>query len=120
MDHNTTADDRAAVALVLLALGVETVARHLLAPALALLLTLLSYRRPWPGTTPTAPPAPAPRPAPSPWPFPFPMPAPVVATTREAFYEALTVHQLRQMARNKGHRALARSGRRAQLLEVLA
>ncbi len=67
------------------------------------------------------PPAPeAPKPAPIAWAFPFAMPAPVVATTRREFFEALTVHQLRQMARNKGHKTLARSGRRAQLLEVLA
>jgi len=34
--------------------------------------------------------------------------------------DRLTVHQLRQLARGAGHRALARNGRRAQLLEALA
>jgi hypothetical protein len=107
---NTPADDPAAVALVLLALGIEATARYVIAPAVALVLALLSYRKPWNKPTP----------APSLWPFPFPQPQPVVATTRHAFYEGLTVAQLRTLARNKGHRALARSGRRQQLLEVLA
>lgn len=34
--------------------------------------------------------------------------------------ESLTVAQLRQMARAAGHRKIARSGRRAELLQVLA
>lgn len=120
---NTPADDPVAFALVLLALGIEATARYVIAPCLALLLTLLSYRQPrkQPARLLALPPAPpAPRPAPSPWPFPFPMPAPVVATTRREFFEGLTVAQLRVMARRHGHRALARSGRRQQLLEVLA
>ena len=45
------------------------------------------------------------------------------ATASEALVqplEAHTVAQLRQMARAAGHKQLARSGRRQQLLEVLA
>jgi uncharacterized membrane protein YphA (DoxX/SURF4 family) len=42
---------------------------------------------------------------------------PVAVATPAA---ALTVVQLRQLARAAGHRALARSGRRADLLAVLA
>ncbi|WP_216905946.1 hypothetical protein [Synechococcus sp. CCY 0621] len=34
--------------------------------------------------------------------------------------EAFRVRELRQLARTAGHRSLARSGRRQQLLEVLA
>jgi hypothetical protein len=34
--------------------------------------------------------------------------------------DRLTVRELRQLARQAGHRALARSGRRADLLQVLA
>lgn len=37
-----------------------------------------------------------------------------------AALDGLTVRQLRQLAREAGHRALARSGRRADLLQALA
>lgn len=46
-------------------------------------------------------------------------PAPL-ATIVAPPLETLTVAQLRQMARAAGHRKIARSGRRAALLEVLA
>jgi hypothetical protein len=44
---------------------------------------------------------------------------PPAPTTAEAL-EALPVRELRILARQAGHRALARSGRRADLLEILS
>ena len=46
--------------------------------------------------------------------------APEALEAAPAALEALTVRQLRQMARQAGHRALARSGRKADLLVALA
>lgn len=46
--------------------------------------------------------------------------APTLPTITAPPLESLTVAQLRQLARAQGHRKLARTGRRAQLLEVLA
>jgi hypothetical protein len=86
------------------------VVRDLLIPCLALLITLATLHReremPVLPSTTTAP-------------------APVLAlpaATAEpmAALEDLTVVQLRQMARAAGHKALARSGRKADLLQVLA
>jgi hypothetical protein len=85
-----------------------------------------------PSTAPAAPePAPA---AAAPAVAPVVAPAAPVAVTKPtarpaaqkrpaaapAVLEALPVRELRQLARAAGHRALARSGRRQQLLEVLA
>ena len=57
---------------------------------------------------------------------PAPMPAKPTQAPSErrqaapAALDGLTVRQLRQLAREAGHRALARSGRRADLLQALA
>jgi hypothetical protein len=74
----------------------------LLIAALALLLTLAGWR--------PAGPAPALAPSPS----PAPSPAPVAALER------LRVVELRVLARAAGFPRLARSGRRAELLQALA
>lgn len=95
--------DPALVALVLLALAVEALAlalRPLLAHALALALTAAGWR-------PRRRPALALLPA-------RVQPAPA------ARLESLPVRELRQLARRAGHRQLARSGRRADLLLALA
>lgn len=47
-------------------------------------------------------------------------PAPQPPTLSAPPMESLTVAELRQLARAAGHRKLARSGRRSQLLEILA
>jgi hypothetical protein len=46
--------------------------------------------------------------------------APAGAQQAAAAVSGLTVRELRQLARQVGHRALARSGRRADLLQALA
>jgi hypothetical protein len=46
--------------------------------------------------------------------------APVAVLPAPAALDALPVRELRQLARRAGHKRLARSGRRQQLLEVLA
>jgi hypothetical protein len=117
---NSTDTDRAVLlALVAAAAAVEALApllRFLLVHAVALLLTCAGWR-------PTPP-----RPAPVPLPLapappvalllpPAPAPAPEAPTPQ---LEALTVAELRRIARTAGHRVLARSGRRQLLLEALA
>ena len=82
----------------------------------ALVLVLTGWRAPAaPAPAAPAPAAPAPAaPAPA---------APALATPALAApvaLESLAVRELRQLARTAGHRALARSGRRADLLAVLA
>jgi len=72
-------------------------ARIIIVPAVALLLTLAGWQ---PAQTTQPQPAAAPMAA---------QPAP----------ERLTVAQLRTMARAVGHKALARNGRRADLLKAL-
>jgi len=117
---NTNDTDRALLlALVAAAATVESLAlllRPLVAHGLALLLTLAGWR-------PT-PPRPAPvvlRLAPAPPAAPSIPAAPVAAPAAPMpQLEGLTVAELRRVARAAGHRALARSGRRQQLLEVLA
>jgi hypothetical protein len=126
----TTTDntDRALLlALVAAAAAVEAVATllcFLLVHALALVLTLAGWR---PTTSRPAPVplqlAPAPPEAPS---IPEAVAAPPAAPTAlppasaAGDLQALPVRELRQLARAAGHRALARSGRRQQLLEALA
>ena len=100
---NTTTNNQGATALALVSIATEGLAwavRAVVAPGLALLLTVCGYRptRPAQKAVKTAQPAPAP----------------------SRSLEALTVAQLRQLARAAGHRALARSGRRAELLLALA
>jgi len=80
------------------AIALARLVRATLVPAAALLLTLAGWE---PAQTDQPQPASAPMAA---------QPAP----------ERLTVVQLRTMARANGHRALARSGRRADLLAALA
>ncbi len=89
--------------LLVLGLAVAEALATLLVAALALLLTLAGWCPPRPPAAPLRP-ALAPRP-----------PAPLVAPL-----EALTVADLRRLARAAGHRSLARSGRRAELLQALA
>ena len=99
--------DHGALALVAAAVVLEALAvtlRPVLAHTLALLLTIAGWR--------PATPSPAPRqqgPA---------EPANATAAHRPQL-EALPVRELRQLARAAGHRALARSGRRADLLAAL-
>lgn len=71
--------------------------RSAVVPMVALVLTVAGWQ---PGQTPQ--------------PQPASMPAASLPVN------SLTVAQLRVMARSAGHRALARSGRRADLLAVLA
>jgi hypothetical protein len=85
--------ETAAVGVIALA----RLARAILVPTAALLLTLAGWQ---PAQTSQPQPAAAPMAA---------QPAP----------ERLTVAQLRTMARANGHRQLARSGRRADLLQAL-
>ncbi len=119
MNTNDTTDRALLLALVAAAATVEALTlllRPLVAHGLALLLTMAGWR-------PT-PPSPAPVPlrlAPAP-PValllpPEPAPAPEAPTPQ---LEGLPVRELRVLARAAGHRALARSGRRQQLLEALA
>jgi len=108
MTTTETTTGAAALALGSIALeGVAWAARAVLGPCLALLLTLASYRRPWRAQRASAPP-PATITPPSP-----PEPA------REPL-EALTVVQLRKLAREAGMAQLGCRGRRAELLEALA
>jgi len=78
------------------AIALARLARAFLVPSVALLLTLAGWQ---PAQTDQPQPATAPMAA---------QPAPY-----------LTVAQLRTMARANGHRTLARSGRRSDLLQVL-
>ena len=86
------------------AVAAVRLARAALVPIVALILTVAGWQ---PGQT--AQPQPASMPAAS---------VPVYGGT--VGLHVLTVAQLRVMARQAGHRALARSGRRADLLAVLA
>jgi hypothetical protein len=132
MTHTDTADRTALLVLVAAAGCIEALAlllRPLLAPALALLLTLLSYCRPWP----SSPPASAPPAVSAPPVAPLPrckasahLQSLCIAPTTQAATEAagpqlqaLPVRELRRLARAAGHRVLARSGRRADLLLAL-
>ena len=82
------------------ALALACLARAVLVPIVALALTVAGWQ---PAQTTQPQPAAAPMAAAQPAPAP-----------------RLTVVQLRQMARAAGHRDLARSGRRADLLAALA
>ena len=94
-------DDLLLLALVAALLTLQAL-RPLLVALVALVLTLAGYR---PGKAPVAAPAPIAPPEPC-----RPAPGPLAA---------LPVRELRQLARAAGHRALARSGRRAELLLAL-
>lgn len=100
----TTLRGRCAHPIELAAVGAVAavrLARAVLVPVLALVLVLAGYR-------PAAPAAVA----------SIEAPAAVAPLVQPA--AALTVVQLRQLARAAGHRALARSGRRVDLLAALA
>jgi hypothetical protein len=119
MNTNDTTGRALMLAVVAAAATVEALAlllRPLVAHGLALLLTHAGWR--------PSPPRPAPAPlqqAPAPPATPPAPPAPIAATEApRPQLEALPVRELRVMARAAGHRALARSGRRQQLLEALA
>lgn len=84
-------------AVALGSIALQGIIRGLIVPAVALLLMAAGYR---PQAAARTAPAPAPAPA--------------------AQGTPLRVRELRQMARAAGHRALARNGRRAELLAVLA
>jgi len=119
-DNTDTTDRALLLALVAAAVIIAALAlllRPLVAHSVALLLTLAGWR---PTSSRSSRPAPAPlqlAPAPPAAPSITPAPAPEVPTPQ---LEALPVRELRVLARAAGHRALARSGRRQQLLEVLA
>ena len=94
--------------------------RPLLAHAIALMLTIAGWR-------PARSAAPAQKPAvertkarPASAPAPMPAPSPAPAQWPAAALTDLPVRELRQLARQAGHRALARKGRRADLLLALA
>jgi hypothetical protein len=119
MTINDTTDRALLLALVAAAATVEALALllwPLVAHGLALLLTLAGWR--------PSPPRPAPVPlrlvpAPPAAPSAPPIPAPSTEAPGGQL-EALPVRELRVLARAAGHRALARSGRRADLLLALA
>lgn len=93
------------------------IVRDLLIPLLALLVALATlHREPTLPRLQKAEAAPA---APLALP-PAPLALPQATTQPVQALEALTVAELRQLARAAGHKSLARSGRRQQLLEVLA
>lgn len=108
----------AALAVMATGWALWTLARLLLVPAVALLLTLAGWR--------PAPRAAAPQPVAPPAPLPQ-RPAVVLACAAAPVaiaappLEGLTVAQLRKLARAAGlPRALSHSGRRADLLAALA
>jgi hypothetical protein len=111
----TTTTDRALLlALVALAIAIEGLAlllRPLVAHSVALLLTLAGWR-PSPSRAASGALQGAQKPLDA-----SSIPSATTATTEPL--EALPVRELRQLARAAGHRSLARSGRRQQLLEVL-
>lgn len=99
--------------LAVAAVAAGRVLRPLFVAVVALLLLLAGYR----------PAVAAPAPAPAPIAAAIAAPAPAApAVARESDQrpiEALTVRELRQRAREAGHKALARNGRRAELLAAL-
>ncbi|NDC35930.1 MAG: hypothetical protein EBZ51_11270 [Synechococcaceae bacterium WB9_2_112] len=98
----TRLDPTAAEALGLVAAVVELVARELLVPLVALVLTLAGWRPAAAAAVAVAP---------------VRLLPPAGAALG---LDAMPVRQLRQLARAAGHRGLARNGRRADLLAVLA
>lgn len=100
--------------VALLALGLAV--RELAVGLVALVGTVASYGRPWrsaPAALPALPAAPAPAPVASVAPALHPI------GDALALLAVLPVRELRTMARDAGHRRLARSGRRADLLAAL-
>jgi hypothetical protein len=91
----------------------------LIAAAAALLLTLAGWRPAGPPAAATLPPAPLPAPA-APLQHPASPERVNITTTPGDALAGLRVVELRRLARAAGHRQLARSGRRAELLQALA
>jgi len=110
MNRSTHPIEAAAVGTVALV----RLARAVLVPCVALVLTVAGWQppihRPWSGTAAAAPVALAAQPA----------PAAVARDWAGRPLDCLTVRELRLQARAAGFRALARSGRRADLLAALA
>lgn len=116
--HNAAPADPVLLALLaVLALGwaLWTLARLLLIPAAALLLVLLGWRPAAPQPQPVAPAAVEASPA-----LIAASEAPALLPPSPPGLERLRVVELRALARAAGLPQLARSGRRAQLLEALA
>ena len=114
--HTTTTPERAMAhtcahpleLLAVAAVAAGRVLRPLFVAVVALLLLLAGYR---PAVAAPAPAAP----------IAATVAAPAVARERDQRpIEALTVRELRQRAREAGHKALARNGRRAELLAALS
>ena len=93
--------DSAAVGAVVLV----RLARAVVVPCVALVLTIAGWR---------------PSPAAAAAPAAVVAPAPVACDWAGRPFDCLTVRELRLQARAAGHRSLARSGRRADLLAALA
>lgn len=102
----TTETTTGAAALALASIALEGLT-WAVAHVVALLLTLASYGRPWRPQEASAPPPATITPPPPPEPAREPL-------------EALTVVQLRKLAREAGMARLGCRGRRAELLEALA
>jgi hypothetical protein len=101
--------------LAAVALAVAAALLQLLTSAVALGLTVASYRRAWPGSVEANLPQPIP-----PAPAPAVHPLAELAAAAEATLAHRTVAQLRQRARALGlPRSLTRAGRRADLLRQL-
>jgi len=104
-----TTDELILTGLAMTASAVRTIVINLVVPVVALGITLATLHREQ--TLPALPPA---RSQVVPTSSLVGLGAPTVALA------TLPVRELRLMARAAGHKALTRSGRRAQLLEVLA
>lgn len=106
MKKNISPVELLLVALIALAWAAATIARFALVPLVALVLTLAGWR-------------PCSTPAPHPAPITTAVILEPVPAAPAAPLASLTVAELRRRARAADHRALARSGRRAELLAVL-
>jgi hypothetical protein len=104
---DSTLEDVVIATALLTGWAAVTIARALLVPLLALVLTVAGWR-PAPALTPEASTAPA---APDPLALAPALPAAPLAS--------LKVMELRRMARLRGLKTLGRTGRRADLLEAL-
>ena len=104
-------DSTLADVVIVAALLIGGAALTVACAALALLLTVFGVRPAPPSRPhPTRPPAPA----------PAPVPAAILSAPVAPELSRLTVAELRRMARASGLKALARTGRRAELLASLA
>jgi len=97
---DSTVEDVAIVAVLALGWSLATIARTILLPLVALVLTLAGWK-----------PAPA---------LPAPATAEHTPEARRAPLATLTVRELRTLARKEGFTRLAQRGRRADLLAALA